>query len=43
MYRPQMQAIAYLGTLERLFGLPATTRSWNTITTIAAVPAGGFK
>jgi uncharacterized protein (DUF1697 family) len=34
-YRRQMKAIGYLGTLDRVFGSPATTRNWNTITTIA--------
>ena len=37
VYRRQMQAIRYLGTLDRLFGTPATTRNWNTITAIAKV------
>jgi uncharacterized protein (DUF1697 family) len=36
-YRRQMKAIGYLGTLDRLFGEPATTRNWNTITAIAKV------
>ena len=36
-YRRQMKAIGYLGTLDRLFGAPATTRNWNTITAIAKV------
>jgi uncharacterized protein (DUF1697 family) len=36
-YRRQMKAIGYLGTLDRLFGAPATTRNWNTITSIAKV------
>jgi uncharacterized protein (DUF1697 family) len=37
VYRRQMKAIGYLGTLDRLFGVPATTRNWNTITAIAKV------
>ncbi|MEX2271779.1 MAG: DUF1697 domain-containing protein [Vicinamibacterales bacterium] len=37
MYRRHMKAIGYLGTLDRLFGVPATTRNWNTITQIAKV------
>jgi hypothetical protein len=32
-----MRAIGYLGKLDRLFGVPATTRNWNTITAIARV------
>jgi uncharacterized protein (DUF1697 family) len=34
-YRRQMKAIGYLGTLDRVFGAPATTRNWNTVTAIA--------
>jgi uncharacterized protein (DUF1697 family) len=37
LYRRQMKAISYLGTLDRLFGVPVTTRNWNTITAIARV------
>jgi uncharacterized protein (DUF1697 family) len=37
MYRRQMKVIGYLGSLDRLFGVPATTRNWNTMTTIANV------
>ena len=37
LYRRQMKAIAYLGTLDRIFGVPVTTRNWNTITAIARV------
>ena len=33
--RRQMKAIGYLGQLEKLFGVPVTTRSWSTISTIA--------
>jgi hypothetical protein len=35
LYRRHMKAIGYLGTLDRLFGVPATTRNWNTMTAIA--------
>jgi uncharacterized protein (DUF1697 family) len=41
VYRRQMRAISYLGTLDRLFGVPATTRNWNTITAIARVLGDG--
>jgi uncharacterized protein (DUF1697 family) len=34
-YRRQMKAIGYLSTIDRIFGAPATTRNWNTITAIA--------
>ena len=33
--RRHMKAIGYLGEIDRLFGVPATTRNWNTIKTIA--------
>jgi uncharacterized protein (DUF1697 family) len=33
--RRQMKAIGCLGQLEKLFGVPITTRSWSTISTIA--------
>ena len=39
VYRRQMKAIGYLGEIDRLFGVPATTRNWNTITAIAKVLA----
>jgi hypothetical protein len=32
-----MKVISYLGKVDRLFGVPITTRNWNTITTIAEV------
>ena len=35
VYRRHMKAIGYLGTFDRLFGVPATTRNWNTIAAIA--------
>jgi uncharacterized protein (DUF1697 family) len=31
LYRRQMKAISYLGKIEKTFGVPATTRNWNTI------------
>ena len=37
VYRRHMKVISYLGTLDRLFGVPATTRNWNTMTAIARV------
>ena len=37
LYRRHMKVIGYLGTFDRLFGVPATTRNWNTITAIARV------
>jgi uncharacterized protein (DUF1697 family) len=35
LYRRQMKAIAYLGQLEKVFGVPLTTRSWSTIVAVA--------
>lgn len=37
MYRRQMKAIGFLGALDRLYGVPVTTRNWNTIAAIAKV------
>ena len=37
LYRRQMQAISYLGKIEKLLGVPATTRSWNTIEKVAEI------
>jgi len=37
LYRRHMKVIGYLGTLDRVFGVPVTTRNWNTITAIAKV------
>jgi uncharacterized protein (DUF1697 family) len=37
LYRRHMKAIGYLGALDRIFGVPVTTRNWNTITAIAKV------
>jgi uncharacterized protein (DUF1697 family) len=37
LYRRQMKAIGYLGKIEKQFGVPVTTRSWNTIERIAKI------
>lgn len=37
LYRRHMKVIGYLGSLDRLFGVPATTRNWNTISAIGKV------
>jgi uncharacterized protein (DUF1697 family) len=34
LYKRQMKAIGYLSRVEKLVGIPATTRNWNTITAI---------
>jgi uncharacterized protein (DUF1697 family) len=41
VYRRHMKVISYLGMLDRLFGVPGTTRNWNTITAIARVLDNG--
>jgi len=41
VYRRHMKVIGYLGKLDRLFGVPVTTRNWNTITAIAKVLGNG--
>jgi len=41
LYRRRMKAISCLGTLDRVFGRPLTTRNWNTITAIAGVLKSG--
>ena len=35
LYRRQMKAIGYLGKIEKLLGVPVTTRSWSTIEKVA--------
>ena len=40
MYRRHMKTIGYLGQLDRLFGVPVTTRNWNTIVTIVRILKG---
>jgi uncharacterized protein (DUF1697 family) len=37
LYRRHMQTIRHLGTMDRLFGVPVTTRNWNTIASIVKV------
>jgi uncharacterized protein (DUF1697 family) len=37
LYRREMKTIRYLGQLDKIFGVPATTRNWNTMTAIAKV------
>jgi len=39
LYRRQMKAISYLGKIEKLLGIPATTRNWNTIQKVAKILA----
>jgi hypothetical protein len=37
LYRRHMKVIGYLGALDRVFGVPVTTRSWKTVAAIAEV------
>jgi uncharacterized protein (DUF1697 family) len=37
LYRRQMKAISYLGKIEKVFGVPATNRNWNTIEKVAKI------
>jgi uncharacterized protein (DUF1697 family) len=37
VYRRHMKTIGYLGQIDKLFGVPATTRNWNTITAIVRI------
>jgi uncharacterized protein (DUF1697 family) len=37
LYRRQMKAITFLGKIEKLLGVPATTRNWNTIQKVAQI------
>jgi uncharacterized protein (DUF1697 family) len=41
LYRREMRAISYLGQLEKVFGVPVTTRNWNTILAIARILKNG--
>ena len=41
LYRRQMKAISYLGKIEKLLGVPMTTRNWNTIEKIAKILSQG--
>ena len=43
-YRRHMKTIGYLGRIDKLFGVPATVRGWNTITvTVQILKAVGGK
>lgn len=41
VYRRDMKTIAYLGQVDKLFGVPVTTRSWNTISSVVRVLKAG--
>jgi uncharacterized protein (DUF1697 family) len=36
-YRRHMKTIGYLGQIDKLVGVPATTRNWNTITAVVRI------
>jgi uncharacterized protein (DUF1697 family) len=40
VYRRRMKTIGYLGQLDKLFGVPATTRNWNTIMAVLRILKG---
>jgi uncharacterized protein (DUF1697 family) len=42
-YRRHMKTIAFLGRLDKLFSVPATTRNWNTILQIVKILRGDRK
>lgn len=37
LYRRHMRTISYLGRMDKLFGVPVTTRNWNTILAVVRV------
>jgi uncharacterized protein (DUF1697 family) len=41
VYRRHMKTIGHLGQIDRLFGTPATTRSWNTILSVLRILKSG--
>ncbi len=43
MYRRHMKTIGYLGQIDKLFGVPATTRNWNTILAVVQILKGQQK
>jgi uncharacterized protein (DUF1697 family) len=42
-YRRHMKTIGYLGQIDKLFGVPATTRNWNTIIAVVRILQGQRK
>ena len=43
VYRRHMKTISYLGQIDKLFGVRATTRNWNTIIAIVQILKGDDK
>jgi uncharacterized protein (DUF1697 family) len=42
-YRRHMKTIGYLGKIDKLFGVPATTRNWNTLMAVVRILKGNEK
>ncbi len=40
VYRRHMRTIGYLSQIDKLFGVPATTRNWNTILAVVRILKG---
>jgi uncharacterized protein (DUF1697 family) len=40
LYRRHMKTIGYLGRIDKLFGVPVTTRNWNTIVAVVRILKG---
>ena len=43
MYRRHMKTIGYLGKIDKMFGVPVTTRNWNTIASVVRILKGEEK
>jgi uncharacterized protein (DUF1697 family) len=43
VYRRHMKTIDYLSQIDKLFGVPATTRNWNTIVAVVRILKGQEK
>ena len=43
VYRRHMKTIGYLGQIDKLVGVPATTRNWNTIMAVVRILKGDAK
>jgi uncharacterized protein (DUF1697 family) len=41
VYRREMRAIRYIGAIDKILGVPVTTRNWNTVTAISKVLRNG--
>jgi hypothetical protein len=37
VYRRDMRTISYLGQIDKLYGVSATTRNWNTVMAIVRI------